>query len=280
MRLVYHLSNCLQGLERGHVNFMYAVLSCNMLRYNYSMQLQLIEKKQITPDTITFLFRPDMPLSWIPGQFLRYRIPLASPDERGENRFFSIASAPYEGHVNLTTKFMPEKGSAFKSQLQKLEIGQSIEGFGPSGKFIIDDPRRQYVFIAGGIGITPFRAILMDLDHNGSPLNVNLLYANRTKDALFKDEFEALAKKHKEFKINYIVSDEPVNDEMISDNVRILPGKIDQTIIQNLVPDFQLAMFYISGPEPMVLSFEQMISAMGVPMENIKRDYFPGYEHF
>jgi glycine betaine catabolism B len=244
------------------------------------MQLQLIEKKQITPDTVTFYFRPDMPLVWTPGQFLRYRIPETSPDERGENRFFSIASAPFEKHVQLTTKFAVDKGSIFKKDLQKLEVGQSVEGFGPSGKFILDDPNKQYVFIAGGIGITPFRAILMDLGHNGHPLNINLLYANRTKEALFKNELENLAKKHKEFKINYIVSDEPVNDEMISENVRILPGKLDQTIIQNLAPNFQSAMFYISGPEPMVLSLEQVINAMGVPNENMKRDYFPGYEHF
>lgn len=244
------------------------------------MQLQLIDKKQVTPDIVTFYFRPDMPLDWKPGQFMRYHIPDPTPDDRGENRFFSIASAPFEGHVQLTTKFAAEKSSTFKNDLRRLEVGQSVESFGPSGKFIMDDPNRQYVFIAGGIGITPFRAILTDLEHNGLPLNVSLLYANRTTEALFKDEFEKLAKKHPEFKIFYIVSDEPVTDEKISENVRVLPGKIDQTLIQNLIPNSAQAIFYISGPEPMVLSFEQMISGIGVPNENIKRDYFPGYEHF
>ena len=244
------------------------------------MQLQLVEKKQVAPDVITFLFRPDMPLAWTPGQFLRYRLPQTTPDERGENRFFSIASAPFEGHVQVTTKFAAEKGSSFKNELQKLEVGKGIEGFGPSGKFVLDDPNRQYVFIAGGIGITPFRAMLMDLDHNGSAINVNLLYGNRGKEAIFKDELEDLAKKHPEFKINYIVSDEPVEDTKIADNVRMLPGKIDAAIIQALVPNFQTAFFYISGPEPMVLSLEQVVNSMGIPMENMKRDYFPGYEHF
>ena len=244
------------------------------------MNLQLFEKKQITPDVIEFYFRPDMPLVWRAGQFLRYRIPNASPDDRGENRFFSIASAPHEGHVLLTTRFAPEKGSTFKSDLQKLEVGQSVEAMGPSGHFVIDDPNNHFVFIAGGIGITPLRAILMDLEANGQPLNVSLLYANRTKEALFKEDLEKLAKKHSEFKIFYIISDEPVNDEKVTENVRLVPGQIDQALIANLVPDFKDAIFYISGPEPMVLSLEQAINTLGVPNENMKRDYFPGYDHF
>lgn len=244
------------------------------------MQLQIIEKKQVAPDTYSYYFLPDVPLIWKPGQFLRYRIPEASPDERGENRFFSIASAPFENHIQLTTKFMPEKGSTFKKDLQKLEVGQTVEAMGPSGVFVMDDPNKHYVFIAGGIGVTPFRSILLDLGHNGLPLNVSLLYANRTKLALFKEEFEELARKHPEFKIFYFVSEEPVIDENLTENVRILPGKIEQTTIQTLIPDFQSAVYYISGPEPMVLSFEQMIAQLGVAKDNVKRDYFPGYEHY
>lgn len=244
------------------------------------MRLVLFDKKQLSPDTISFYFRPEAPLSWQAGQFMRYRIPLTTPDDRGENRFFSIASAPFEGHIQLTTKFALEKGSAFKNELQKLAVGQSIEGFGPSGHFTVDDPNLSYVFIAGGIGITPLRAILMDLDNSNLPLNVSLLYANRTKEAVFKDEFEELAKKHPEFKIYYVVSEEVVTDEKVAENIRIVPGKIDQTMIQSLIPNFQTSHFYISGPEPMVLSFEAIVNQMGVPQENIKRDYFPGYEHF
>lgn len=244
------------------------------------MQLQLVEKKQVSPDVFTFYFRPDSPLVWKAGQFMRYKIPDAAPDERGENRFFSIASAPFEDHVQLTTRFVSDKGSTFKKDLQKIEVGQSVEAMGPSGHFVLDDPSRQFVFIAGGIGITPFRAILMDMDYSGLPLNVNLLYANRSKDAIFKEELESLAKKHPEFKIFYVVDGEAVSDEKIAENVRVLPGKIDQTMIQTLVPGFQAATFYISGPEPMVLALEQVVNAMGVPNENMKRDYFPGYENF
>lgn len=244
------------------------------------MKLQLIEKKQAAPNIISFYFRPDSPLIYKPGQFLRYRIPEAVPDARGENRFFSIASAPHEGPVQLTTRFAPDKGSTFKKDLRGLEIGQSVEATGPSGSFSMDDPNRNYVFIAGGIGITPFRAILLDLDHQGKPLNVTLLYANRTRSAVFKNEFEALAAKHPEFKIYYIISDEPVTETPVSENIKIMPGKIDNYLIKSLIINLQSSIFYISGPEPMVLSFEEMLKQMGVLKENTKRDYFPGYEHF
>ncbi len=244
------------------------------------MQLQLIEKKQEAPDTFSYYFRPDVPVIWKPGQFLRYRIPEVTTDDRGENRFFSIASAPFENHIQLTTKFAPEKGSVFKGDLQKLEAGQSVEAMGPSGKFSMDDPDLNYVFIAGGIGVTPFRAILLDLDHNGLPLNVSLFYANRTTNAIFRKEFEELAKKHPEFKLYYYVSEEQVVDENLTENVRVVPGQIDKKALETLVPNFQSAVYYISGPEPMVLGFESVISGLGVSQENIKRDYFPGYENY
>lgn len=244
------------------------------------MKLQLIEKKQAAPDIISFYFRPDSPLIYKPGQFLRYRIPEAVPDERGENRFFSIASAPYEGPIQLTTRFAPDKGSTFKKDLKNLEIGQSVEATGPSGSFSMDDPNHNYVFIAGGIGITPFRAILLDLDHQGKPLNVSLFYANRTKEALFKEDLGKLAQKHPEFKIYYVISDEPVTETPASENIKIISGKIDNNLIKSLILNLQSSIFYISGPEPMVLSMEKMIWDMGVPKENTKRDYFPGYEHY
>lgn len=244
------------------------------------MKLQLISKKQESADTVSFFFKPDSILNWKPGQFLRYQIPDNTPDERGINRFYSIASAPFEGNIRLTTKFAQINGSTFKNNLRKLNTGENIEGFGPSGSFIIEDPGKNYVFIAGGIGITPFRSILLDLDHQGKPLNVTLLYANRTMNALFKSDFEALAKNHPEFKIYYIISEEPVIETNLLPNVKILPGKINEAILKSSILNLQSSIFYISGPEPMVLSFEEMLSKMGILKENIKRDYFPGYENY
>lgn len=244
------------------------------------MKLQFIEKFVNSPDIISFLFRPEGSLDFKPGQFLRYYIADPSPDERGENRFFSIASAPFEKNIKLTTKLDPKNGSTFKNDLQMLKVGEKVEATGPSGSFTIEDPNLKYVFIAGGIGITPFRSILLDLDHRGEKLNVTLIYASRTKDALFKKELENLSGKHPEFKIYFIVSEEPVIETQITNNIKTIPGRIDEVILKSLILNLKSLIYYISGPEPMVASFEEMLANLGVPKENIKRDSFPGYENY
>lgn len=226
------------------------------------MKLKLIEKKQIAPNTTSFIFKPEEAINWKAGQFFRYQLPDPSPDERGESRFFTISAAPFEKNICITTKFLPDDGSTFKRDLQKLNVGQEIEGFGPSGSFTLNYPEEEYVFIAGGIGITPFRSIILDLNHQGKPINILLLYANRDNNILFKGELEEIAKTHPEFKIHYFIGD----------------NRIDEGALRKLIPDIKKPFFYISGPEPMVQSFEKMLAQMGAPQDHIRRDYFPGYQ--
>jgi glycine betaine catabolism B len=175
-------------------------------------------------------------------------------------RYFSIASAPGEKQVMLTTRFAP-KGSSFKKALKELKPGNAIEVREKGGDFVLDHRRKIFVFVAGGIGITPFRAILLDMDRNRKPLNVQLLYANRDNDFPYRKELEALKKRHPEFRINYVVS----------------PERIDEKTIPKLVPDMNNPVFYASGPEPMIESLEKTLKKLGVPKKRIKNDFFPGY---
>lgn len=244
------------------------------------VKLKVIEKKLESPDALTFYFKPAEPFEWKPGQYLRYHIDDPDADERGGNRFFSIASAPFENHVQLTTKIAKEKGSTFKQFLQKMDVGDEIEAFGPSGHFIMEDAQNEYVLIAGGIGITPFRAILMDLEHQGKPLNVTLIYANRTRETVFKEELERLASKYPEFKIYYIISEEPVIEKQLTENIYQIPGRVDENLIRRLIPDLQKPIYYISGPESMVMTLERILWDMGIPKDRTNQDYFSGYEHY
>src|SRR5260221_9168282 len=102
------------------------------------MKLKLIQKKQETSDCISFIFKAEEPLVWQPGQFLQYTLPHKTVDDRGEKRFFTIASAPFEQHIQVTTRFALEKGSSFKNNLHQLEVGQEIEATGPNGSFTLD----------------------------------------------------------------------------------------------------------------------------------------------
>jgi ferredoxin-NADP reductase len=229
------------------------------------MRLRLIERRPEAAGVESFVFErsdPAEPLTWRAGQFLHYVLHHEPTDDRGSDRWFTVSAAPYEGHVMLTTRFAPEKGSSFKKALAELALGsEALEVSDVDGDFVLEDPAASCVFIAGGIGVTPFRAILKQADHEGASIRATLIYGNRDHDIPFKAELEALAKKHPGLVIRYIT----------------LPEKIDETKVRELVPDLATPIFYASGPEPMVESLHTTLKGMGVTPDRLKGDWFPGY---
>ena len=226
------------------------------------MQLILAEKRFETEDVTSFIFMSDAPLKWQAGQFLHYSLPHPDADDRGISRYFTIASAPFEGHVMLTTRFASERSSSFKRALRQLPVGAAVDVTEPDGDFVVGDPADQHVLIAGGIGVTPFRAILLDLDHRALPINATLLYANRTPDFVYKAEVDRLASRHPGLVVRYLVS----------------PQRLSQASIRAVAPDLAKPAFHVSGPEPFVESLGCLLSGLGVPDAHLKRDYFPGYD--
>src|ERR1035437_9590818 len=133
------------------------------------MKLSLMQKKTESPDVESFIFKPSESIIWKAGQFFHYVLHHEPTDDRGSDRWFTISSAPFEKNVMITTRLTPDKGSSFKKKLTSLKIGKTIEVSNIDGDFTVDDPTKEHVFIAGGIGITPFRSILKDLDHDKKP---------------------------------------------------------------------------------------------------------------
>jgi ferredoxin-NADP reductase len=225
------------------------------------MKLKLIEKRKETNDVMTFIFFPAESLSWTAGQFLHYVLHHEPTDDRGSDRWFTNAAAPFENHVRITTRIAREKGSSFKNMLASLPEGKSIEISFVEGDFTITDPNLEYVFIAGGIGITPFRSMLKQLAFEKKPINVTLLYANRDQQIVYKDELEEIAENNPNFTIHYIFS----------------PEHMDEEKIKKFVPDMQKPIFYVSGSLPMVESVGTLLKRMGVLDDHLKQDWFPGY---
>jgi len=227
------------------------------------MRLRLIEKRREAADgTTSFIFYPDGPLAWRAGQFLHYVLPHDEADDRKDDRYFTIASAPHERNIRLTTRFANGQGSTFKRALQGLPFGATLEGGELAGDFVLEDTEHQSIFIAGGIGITPFRAILVDLDHRGVDINATLLYSNRDADIVFKRQLDGLATKHPHFNIRYFIS----------------PEHMDKHVLEPVVVSSPDATFFVSGPEPMVEVVGKTLADLGVPPERLKQDWFPGYE--
>lgn len=225
-----------------------------------AMKLTLHEKHAETSDVVTFRFNAEGPAKWIAGQYMVLSVPHENPDDHGTEHYFTISSAPCEGRLQITTRLT---GSTFKNALNGKAIGDAVQLKGIEGDFTLESPDDRYVFVAGGIGITPFRSILKQFDHDGKTPHIQLIYGNRTSDIVFQSELEDFATRSPHLKIDYLME----------------PEKITAESIRRLVPDLFAPIFYISGPEPMVEALEKMFwDELKVPEERTIRDYFPGYD--
>lgn len=225
------------------------------------MQLVLAQKITELPNVVTFVWTAPEPFSWKAGQFLKYTLPHPGADDRGESRWFTICAAPFEGSPRITTRISSADGSSFKAALLALKPGQTIEASGPMGGFVLADPTAPFVMVAGGIGITPYLAMLRQMHHDGVQIRGQLLYANRTDQIPYKSEFDNLAQAHKGFEVQYFVGDHQITIDDLTASGTSLGEPI----------------FYLSGPEPMVGHFEQQLFDAGIEPGRVKTDYFPGY---
>ena len=234
------------------------------------MLLTLTARHREGENIESFQFQPERPFTFQAGQYLRYTLNHREPDNRGVSRFFTIASAPAEGFVMLATR-LSTPGSSFKQALRRLGAGDVVEAAGPSGQFVYSDREMPAVFVAGGIGITPFRSILVDLASRPLEADVTLLYANSTPDIPFRRLFDDLAAKQTRLKIAYTIS-QPDPDW------RGPVGRIDERFIREHAPFARDPLFYVAGPKAMVAATAEALRTVGVAGDRIKRDFFPGYD--
>lgn len=225
------------------------------------MKLTLVKKEAVTADAVTFTFQLEEPVKWRAGQYLHYTLPHPDADDRGAERWFTISSAPHEEVICITTRLAGPGGSTFKRALQAIEIGQEITAGDPEGDFTVTDPSKRFLFVAGGIGITPFRSIIKDLDHRGQKINAVLMYSNSTDDYAFKSELEEVKSRHPEFGIHYYTGSDRIDGPALD---RELAARPDADV-------------YISGPEPMVEAMESILQERRFPKNRLHTDFFPGY---
>lgn len=235
--------------------------------------LRLKERVKIAADTFEFVFAADPPFSFAPGQYMEWTLSHRDPDSRGNRRYFTLASSPTETDIRIGVKFYPEP-SSFKNHLAFLPIGSGIVASQKAGEFIMPkDATQKLVFIAGGIGVTPFRSMIEYLLDTGEKRRAVLFYSNKTAgDIAYKEIFDR-AETELGIKTIYAITDPGEVPAWPS----VRRGFIDANMIQAEVPDFKECLFYISGPHGMVLTFENLLKKMGVKSSQIKTDYFPGF---
>lgn len=238
---------------------------------NYRFSLPLRWKKQLSADTFAFVFnKPNF--KFTPGQYMEWTLPHKNADSRGNRRYFSISTSPTESTLGITVKFY-NPSSSYKKNLLNLPPGEEIIASQIAGDFTLPkDLKKSLVFVAGGVGIAPFRSMIQYIIDKNLQSDIILLYTNRTKeDILFSDIFEKA-------KANGITTIYNLTDEAkVPTDWQGTRGYITVDYVTQKIPGYKNRFYYISGPQLMVQRFEQTLLDAGVKKSNIRTDFFPGY---
>ena len=255
-----------------------AILFGNVFSYLVSSKttlvLKLKQKVRISPDTYDFIFAPSRQIAFAPGQYMEWTLGHQDPDSRGNRRYFTLASSPTEGDLRLGIKFY-ENSSTFKQALLSMDERREVVASHLAGDFVLPaNPNQKCVFIAGGIGITPFRSMIKYLLDTHQPRPIVVFYVNKTvQDIVYKD---VLDRAQKELGIKTVYTVTATNKRPPPPWWKGRIGHITPQMMRAEVPDYRKCMFYISGPKGMVDSFKDLLSRLNVNGTQIKTDFFSG----
>ncbi len=236
-------------------------------------QCKLVSRYEVADQTDGFHFEKPSNWTFKAGQALD--LTLVDPPEtdgEGNTRTFSIASAPHEDTLMVATRM---RDTAFKRVLKTLPMGAVVKVDGPSGDLTLhNNTARTAVFLAGGIGITPFRSMVLRAAKEKLPHRIVLFYSNRRpEDAPFLDELQALEKENPNYKLvatmtEMAKSHRPWNGET---------GLIGKETLERHLKDAAAPIYYLAGPPEMVHGLHATINRAGVDDDDIRAEEFAGY---
>jgi len=224
-------------------------------------RLTLREIQKEASQASTFVFEKSQ-ATWLAGQHFMFFKPHFPFDLRGLTRVFTISSAPGQDNLSFTTRYFDDPSSSFKRALFRMQPGDRLWAYGPSpifDYFRALDAGKEYVFLTGGIGITPVMATLRHHAALSGNLKATLLYANRDQEVIFKDELDSLQAGMPRFVINYITS----------------PQHIDAAVIEEAAGRYSAPTFIVSGSRRFVDGMVALLrGGLGVQKNSIIADRF------
>lgn len=240
----------------------------NFLRPAASSTTTLAGKAEVARGTFAFRLHKPEGFTFRAGQAVYVTLPgQKETDSKGGIRTFSVASAPQEPDLVIATRMTD---TAFKRCLAGLPVGSPVSIEGPYGDLTLDGDTRPAVFLAGGIGITPFRSMILDAAARGFPRALTLFYSNRSaEDAAFLPELGQIAQQDPRFRLVATMTDTP--------DWQGEQGFITRDMIERHVGDISGPVFYLAGPWAMVAAMESLLREAGVSAENIRAEAFGGY---
>jgi ferredoxin-NADP reductase len=236
-------------------------------------QSRLSGREEVADGTMAFHLQKPAGFQFKAGQYVD--ISLINPpetDSEGDVRSFSIASAPYEDRLLVVTRM---RKSAFKRVLAILPLGTEVKLEGPMGSFTLHENRvKAAVFLAGGIGITPFLSMLRQAAEEKLPERLYLFYSNRRpKDAAFLEDLKILSRLNANFIFIPSMS-EMEQSKLDWPNER---GFIDREMLLRHMDGLKGPIYYVAGPPAMVAAMRGMLTNAGVEEDDIRAEEFGGY---
>lgn len=217
------------------------------------MQLKLIKLKKESNNCFSLILEKPAGFKFYPGQYLDIKLPVNDPN--GKTRAFTISSSPSEDFLMIT----PKKGiTPFKKFVENLKVGDEIESSHPAGTFTLDETSPA-IFLAGGIGITPFRSMIKYALDQKLKTTITLIFSNSDEDFPFKKELNGWRQQLPDLDIIYYNS---------SENGRF--SKLPTTT-------YNLPIYYLAGSHSFVNNLAQILLYAGVDETNIRYDRFDGY---
>jgi ferredoxin-NADP reductase len=221
-------------------------------------RVPFLRRESVADGTMAFYFGRPRGFLFHAGQNV-----LVTLDAVAESRTFTLASAPHEGELMIATRM---RDSVFKNRLKTLEPGAAVSVDGPNGMMVLHpDARRPAVFVAGGIGITPFLSMLRDARHRRLAHRITLFYSNRrASSAAFLDELQALEKALPSFRLVSTLTEEGGEP-------------IGEALLRRHLPRLDEPLYYLAGPPGMTMDVQGMLAGLGVAPDDQLSEEFYGY---
>jgi ferredoxin-NADP reductase len=238
-----------------------------------SQTSKLIRREEVAEGTMAFYFEKPSGFNLKAGQSAD--VTLNAPpetDAEGNTRTFFIASSPFENKVMFTTRM---RDTAFKRSLKNAALATEVKIGSAAGSFTLHrNQAKPAVFLAGGIGITPFLSIVRQADHDRLPHKLYLLYSNRRpEDAAFLDTLQALETTNPNFRLICTMTEMSKSKEEWNGETVL----IDKEMLCRHLAGLQGPIYYIAGPPPMVTAMRQTLLSAGIEEDDVRAEEFAGY---
>jgi ferredoxin-NADP reductase len=238
-----------------------------------NFKVKLVGKEEVAEGTMAFRFEKPAGFQFKPGQYAE--LTLLNPSENdfeGASRTFSIASAPSDPELMFATRL---QDTAFKRVLKSSPVGIEISLDGPMGAFTLHrDEKKTGVFLAGGIGITPFMSIIREAARQKLPHRLFMFYSNRRpEDAPFLNRLFAVEKENPNFRFIPTMTAMEKSQRAWKGET----GYIDKALLMRCLPTLDGPIYYSAGPPSMVDAMQKMLTAAEVNPDDVRTEEFGGY---